>query len=630
MLRSPHIRLLAAFNHAHVFLDPNPDRDASFNERERLFELERSSWADYDPALISPGGGVYERSEKSIPLSHEVREMLGIQAERLPPADLIREILRAPVDLFWNGGIGTYVKAQSESSADVGDKANDALRVNGRELRCRVVGEGGNLGFTQLGRIEYARGGGPESQGGQIYTDAIDNVAGVNCSDQEVNIKILLDAAVAVGRMTRAQRNDLLLEMTDAVADHVLYGSYTQTQALSLALAQAAPMIDVHRRLIRRLEQVAGLDRGLEALPTDEVFAERKAAQQGLVAPELAVMMAYCKIYLNSRLLDSDLPEDEHLFEDLERYFPAPLRTRCPDLMRHHRLRREIIASAVANQLVDRAGTTFAFRLGEETGAPPDVLARGFAVAREVFGMHAFWDGVEALDNEVDAHVQLDMLIDARKLVERSTRWLVRAGPHPIDIAATAERFAPGVALLRDAVPDVLEQADREEFEARAAGLIEAGVPRPLSRLVAGMPALPDAFDIVAIASSTGRTLDDAMTTYFRLGGRLELNWLLDRILELPRANRWQALARSALRDDLQSLRRQLTCHVLTVQDGQSSSDDAIDRWVAHRQAAVERWLAVLAEIRVSRSYDTTTLPVAIREVRRLLGDEQDGESEFA
>jgi glutamate dehydrogenase len=389
-------------------------------------------------------------------------------------------------------------------------------------------------------------------------------------------------------------------------------------------------MIEAHRRLIRRLEQVAGLDRGLEALPTDEVFAERKAAQQGLVAPELAVMMAYCKIYLNSRLLDSDLPEDEHLFEDLERYFPAPLRTRCPDLMRHHRLRREIIASAVANQLVDRAGTTFAFRLGEETGAPPDVLARGFAVAREVFGMHAFWDGVEALDNEVDAHVQLDMLIDARKLVERSTRWLVRAGPHPIDIAATAERFAPGVALLRDAVPDVLEQADREEFEARAAGLIEAGVPRPLSRLVAGMPALPDAFDIVAIASSTGRTLDDAMTTYFRLGGRLELNWLLDRILELPRANRWQALARSALRDDLQSLRRQLTCHVLTVQDGQSSSDDAIDRWVAHRQAAVERWLAVLAEIRVSRSYDTTTLPVAIREVRRLLGDEQDGESEFA
>ena len=629
MLRSPHIRLLAAFNHAHVFLDPDPDPVSSFEERKRLFELERSGWNDYDTGLISAGGGVYERTDKSIGISREVREMLGIEAEQLSPADLIKEILRAPVDLLWNGGIGTYVKAVGESSAEVGDKANDALRVNGRELRCRVVGEGGNLGFTQPGRIEYARVGGPEGHGGRINTDAIDNVAGVNCSDQEVNIKILLDAAVREGRMNRDQRNELLTGMTDAVANHVLYGSYTQTQAVSLALAQAAPMIDVHRRLIRRLEQVAGLDRELEALPSDDAIAERKADQQGLVAPELAVIMAYCKIYLNSRLLDSDLPEDEHLFEDLERYFPAPLRSRCSDLMRHHRLRREIIATVVANQMVDRAGTTFAFRLGEETGAPPDVLARGFAVAREVLEMRSFGEEIEVLDNLIDAHVQLDMVIEARKLVERSTRWLVRTGPHPIDITATARRYARGVELLRAALPDVLEGADREAFDTREAALAEAGVPRALSRQVAAMPSMQDAFDIVAVASSTRRELDDAMTTYFRLGNRLELNWLRDRILELPRANRWQALARAALRDDLQSLHRHLACQVLTVGGGSTSNGDAIDDWAARHEAALERWLAVLADIRVSRSYDTTTLPVALREVRRLLGDGEQRESEF-
>jgi glutamate dehydrogenase len=624
MLLSPHIRLQAAFNHAHVFLDPDPDPEASFQERKRLFELERSSWSDYDTALISRGGGVYNRTDKSIRISDEVRELLGIEADQLAPADLIREILRAPVDLLWNGGIGTYVKGQGESSADVGDKANDALRVTGRELRCRVVGEGGNLGFTQLGRIEYARSGGPEGEGGQINTDAIDNVAGVNCSDQEVNIKILLDAAVRQGQMSREERNDLLIEMTDAVADHVLYASYTQTQAISLALAQAAPMIDVHRRMIRRLEQVAGLHRELEALPSDDTISERKAAHQGLTAPELAVMMAYCKIYLNSRLLDSDLPDDEHLFEDLERYFPPALRHRCTDRMREHRLRREIVATMVANQMVDRAGTTFAFRLGEETGAPPDILARGYAVAREVFEMHAFWEAVEGLDNRVDAEVQIDMLIEARKLGERSTRWLVRTGPQPIDIEATVRRYAPGVALLHEAVPDVLEGADREAFDAQEAKLLEAGVSRALSRQVAAMPSMPDAFDIVAIASSTGREARDAMTTYFRLSDRLELGWLRDRILELPRANRWQALARSALRDDLVGLRRHLTSHVLTAAGAQGSSDDAIDRWEAAHQAAVERWLAVLAEIRVSRSYDTTTLPVALREVRRLLGDDEE------
>ncbi|MBV9168267.1 MAG: NAD-glutamate dehydrogenase, partial [Solirubrobacterales bacterium] len=380
MLLSRHIRLLAAFNHLHIFIDPDPDPEASFKERERLFKLRHSAWSDYSSELISRGGGVYSRTAKSIPISDEAKEALGIDEDALSPAELIRAILRAPVDLLFNGGIGTYVKSSSETHEDVGDKANDAVRVNGRDVRCRVVGEGGNLGFTQRGRIEYAATGGPEGDGGRINTDAIDNVGGVACSDLEVNIKILLGQLVADGQMSDKQRDELLGEMTDSVAELVLYGCYTQTQALSLSVAQAGPMVDVHARLVHHLEQVAGLDRELEFLPSEEDIAERKAAHEGFLRPELAVIMAYCKVHLFSELLESDLPEDPYLSHDLERYFPSPLPERYSDQMRDHRLRREIIATVVANQLVHRAGTTFAFRVGEEVGAPAALLARGYAV----------------------------------------------------------------------------------------------------------------------------------------------------------------------------------------------------------------------------------------------------------
>ena len=369
MLCSEHIRLLAAFNHAHVFLDPNPDPAASFAERRRLFELGRSSWSDYDPAVISPGGGVHARSLKSIPITPEVKEAFGIEADRLSPTELIHQLLGAPVDLLFNGGIGTYVKAADETQAEVGDRANDAVRIDGGQLRCRVVGEGGNLGFTQRGRIEYALSGGPDGAGGRINTDAIDNVAGVNCSDHEVNIKILLGEVIAEGEMTDDERNALLVQMTDAVSAQVLYGSYIQTQALSVAGAQSVSMLDVHARLIRRLEQVAGLDRELESLPSEKTIAARRNDRRGLVAPELATLMAYGKIFLYSELVESDLPEDPYLVRDLERYFPAPLPERFAAHIGHHRLRRELIATIVANQLVDRAGMTFVFRLAEETGA---------------------------------------------------------------------------------------------------------------------------------------------------------------------------------------------------------------------------------------------------------------------
>ena len=642
MLLSRHTRLIAGFNHMHVFIDPDPDAERSYEERQRLFELPRSAWSDYDDSLISEGGGVYSRSAKSIRLSEQAREALNIETEKLAPNDLIQAILKARVDLLFNGGIGTYVKASTESNSDVGDKANDVLRVDARSLRCKVVGEGGNLGFTQRARIEFALSGGPEHKGGRINTDAIDNVAGVNTSDHEVNIKILLDGLVHEGDMTFKQRNELLAEMTDAVGRQVLYGSYTQNQAISLALAQAAPMVDVHARLIRNLEQNAGLNRALEFLPSDETIDDRKAAHQGLVAPELAVIMAYQKIHLYQQLLESDLPEDGFLAHDLERYFPEPLgpgasrppasnggagwagaessgKDRFSEQMRRHRLKREIIATVVANQLVDRAGTTFAFRLTEETGALPAVLARAYAAAREVLDMRSYWEAVEALDNRVSAQTQLDMLIEGRRLVERSTRWLVRANPYQVSIAQTIQRFRPGAELLAADLPDALEGADRETFDGRAAELEDAGVPAELARRAASMQSMLALFDIVEVAAASERDAEDVLKVYFRLGSRLELNWLRERIIDLSRANRWQALARAALRDDLFNLYRELTRKVLETGGQEADAQAAIEAWSERNAETLERVLGMVADIRASRIYDYTTLPVGLREIRSLL-----------
>ncbi|HWD76355.1 MAG TPA: NAD-glutamate dehydrogenase [Solirubrobacteraceae bacterium] len=620
MLLSPHTRLLAAFNHAHVFLDPDPDPAASLGERRRLFELPRSTWSDYDPSVISSGGGVYPRSAKSIPISADVRAALGIEAERLAPADLIRRLLCAPVDLLFNGGIGTYVKAQSETHAQAGDRANDGVRVDGAQLRCRVVAEGGNLGLTQPGRIEYALAGGPEHGGGRINTDAIDNVAGVNCSDHEVNIKILLGELVAAGEMTGEQRNDLLVQMTDEVAEQVRYASYTQTEALSLEVAQSVALLEVHARLIRALEHVISLDRELEHLPTEKTIAARHGQRRGLVSPELAVVMAQSKIHLYTELLETDVPEDPYLAEDLARYFPPPLPDRYPEQMQRHHLRRELIATIIANQLVDRAGVTFAFRLVEETSSDIGALARAYAVAREVFAMRTFTTEVEALDDQIEAGTQLAMLNEARRLVERATRWLVRSGARDrLDVAALVDRFAPAAEMLAGALPNVLRGQDRQTFEDRLVELEAAGVPSGLARRVASMQALLSVFDIVVEAAATGRPQEVVMDTYFDIGARLGLDWLRDRILELPRDDRWQALARAALRDDLYRLHRSLVRDIFAVPG--DDHEPPVEAWLSRNSAGVERSLAILGDVRASREYDTTTLPVALREFKNLLAD---------
>jgi glutamate dehydrogenase len=422
--------------------------------------------------------------------------------------------------------------------------------------------------------------------------------------------------------MTELERNELLREMTGSVAERVLYGSYVQTQAMSLALDQAPAMVDVHQRLVRHLEQRAGLRRELEFLPSDETIAERQQDHLGLVAPELAVLMAYAKINLHAELLGSNLPEDPYLARDLERYFPAPLPERFGVQMRSHRLRREIIATVVANQLVDRAGTSFAFRLREETGASAAALARAYTVTREVYALHEFWEEIEALDSVVDAQTQLEMLRDGRGLVESSTRWFVRARPRSIDIVATVAQFASGAAIVARSLPELLDEGDRLLWEARMDKLGRAGVPAELAGRVAGLPSLFAALDIVEVAKATGRSLDAVTAVYFRLGGRLQLNWLRDRIAELPRANRWQALARSALRDDLYTLHRALTMAAAKAEPAvpEALSPDAlIDAWVDANADAVERSRAMLGDIRATRVFDLTTLPVALREVRNLL-----------
>ena len=616
MLLSPHIKLVAAFDHRHVFLDPEPDAAASFAERKRLFELPRSSWADYDASLISEGGGVWPRTAKSITVSEPAQTALGIEADRLTPAELIRALLRAPVDLLWNGGIGTYVKATAENNADVGDKANDAVRVDAGQLRARVVGEGGNLGLTQRGRVEYALAG------GRINTDAIDNAGGVNCSDHEVNIKILLDAVVADGDLTAKQRNKLLAEMTDAVGERVLRGSYLQTQALSLALAQAPAMLDVHDRMMRRLEQAGRLDRDLEALPDGEEVGERRAAHIGLTQPELAVLLAYSKITLYAELLDSDLPEDPALTAELAGYFPAPLPTRYADRLAAHQLRREIVATRVTNGVVDRAGSTFVFRLQEDTGASAADIARAYAVARDVFDMRGFWAEVEALDLEVDASTQIAMLLEARRLVERATRWLLRSRPRPLDIGAEIERFAPGAAAVADALPGVLVSAEREAFEARVRAHgrgRRARRARPPRR----KPRRPLRRARHRRRGRRRRALDRrcrGAALPHRRPAAPALAARPDRHAPAREPLAGHGPCRAARRS-LQPPRRAHGRSSCARGDGgePADADARLDGWIDAHRPLVDRCLGILSDIRVGGTYDLTTLPVALRELRNLI-----------
>ncbi|MGW3162901.1 NAD-glutamate dehydrogenase [Streptomyces sp. NPDC001142] len=615
MLLSEHIRLVAAFDHRHIFIDPTPDAAASYAERRRLFDLPRSSWADYDKNLLSAGGGVHPRTAKSIPVNAHMRKVLGIEPgiTKMTPAELMQTILKAPVDLVWNGGIGTYIKSSAESNADVGDKGNDAIRVDGRDLRAKVVGEGGNLGATQLGRIEFARGG------GRINTDAIDNSAGVDTSDHEVNIKILLNGLVRDGDMTVKQRNKLLAEMTDEIGRLVLRNNYAQNVALANATAQSASLLHAHQRFMRRLGRDGDLDRGLEFLPSDRQIRELLNGGKGLTQPELAVLLAYTKITAARDLIRTSLPDDPHLQKLLHAYFPHQLREQFTEAVDGHALRREIITTVLVNDTVNTGGSSFLHRFREETGASIEEIVRAQFAAREIFGLGQVWDAVEALDNEVAAEVQTRIRLHSRRLVERGTRWLLGNRPQPLAIAETIDFFRAGVEQVWAELPKVLQGADLDWYQSILDELTEAGVPGELAQRVAGFSSAFPALDVVAIAERTGKEPLAVAEVYYDLAHRLGITQLMDRIIELPRADRWQSMARASIREDLYAAHAALTADVLSVGNGGSTPPERFEAWEEKNAAILTRSRATLEEIRGSDAFDLANLSVAMRTMRTLL-----------
>ncbi|MEU5061447.1 MULTISPECIES: NAD-glutamate dehydrogenase [unclassified Streptomyces] len=615
MLLSEHIRLVAAFDHRHIFIDPRPDAATSYAERRRLFDLPRSSWADYNKELISAGGGIFPRSAKAIQLNAHIREALGIEsgAAKMTPADLMKTILHAPVDLLWNGGIGTYVKSSAESNADVGDKANDAIRVDGQDVRAKVIGEGGNLGATQLGRIEFAR------KGGKVNTDAIDNSAGVDTSDHEVNIKILLNALVTDGDMTVKQRNKLLAEMTDEVGALVLRNNYAQNTALANAVAQAPDLLHAHQRFMRRLVRDGNLDRALEFLPADRQVKELLNSGRGLSQPELAVLLAYTKITAAHELIQTSLPDDPYLRRLLHAYFPQALRERFSDAVDGHALRREIITTVLVNDTVNTGGSTFLHRLREETGASLEEIVRAQLAAREIFGLGEVWDAVEALDNVVAADVQTRIRLHSRRLVERGTRWLLNNRPQPLQLAETIDFFHEGVAQVWSAMPKMLRGADAEWYQSILDELTAAGVPEELAERVAGFSSAFPTLDIVAIADRTGKDPLAVAEVYYDLADRLSIAQLMDRIIELPRSDRWQSMARASIREDLYAAHAALTADVLAAGNGVSTPEQRFDAWQEKNAPILGRARTTLEEIQSSDAFDLANLSVAMRTMRTLL-----------
>lgn len=613
MLLSKHIRLVAAFDHRHIFLDPNPDAARSFEERQRMFNLPRSSWADYDAKLISKGGGVYARSLKAIDITPEVRTALGLPAEvkSLSPVELMSAILKAPVDLLWNGGIGTYVKASSETHADVGDRANNALRVNGADLRCRIVGEGGNLGLTQLGRVEAAK------HGVLLNTDFIDNSAGVDTSDHEVNIKILLGSAVQAKKLTMPARNKLLAAMTDEVAGLVLMDNYRQNQALSLMERMSVARLGSKQHFIQTLEAQGLLDRQIEFLPSDAELAERKARGQGLTRPELSVLLSYSKLVAFQQLLDSDIPEDPYLSQELERYFPLPLQKKYAAEMQKHRLKREIIATAVTNSTINRMGATFLLRMQEDTGRSPAEVAKAFTITRETLNARELWKQIDALDGKVPESVQIDALQVIWNLQRSFTRWLLnRPGAIP-DIATAVARYHDGYNDIR-AAEGVLPDSLRPDYEASLRDWRAKGLPPALAGQIAALPYLEPSSDIIEVALAHKLKAVEVSKVHYRVGEALHLPWLQQQIDALQVDGRWHAVARGVLRDELSTRHRQLTSQVLGMPG--ATAEAKVKHWLERDNASLRFTLNMLNELAAQKTLDYPTASVAVQRLSQLVG----------
>lgn len=609
MLLSEHIALVAAFNHMHIFIDPTPGVAKSFVERQRLFELPRSSWTDYDKELISAGGGLFERTAKSIRISKEMKKAFDIEESSLTPTELINRLMKAPVDLIWNGGIGTYVKSTEESHADAGDKANDSLRVNGNELRCKVFGEGGNLGLTQLGRIEYCQAG------GSCNTDFIDNAAGVDCSDHEVNIKILLDDVVGNGDMTGKQRNKLLAQMTDTVSDLVLGNNYRQTQAISLAEYQTAHRLGEYRRMINSMEAEGRLNRELEYIPQDDALMERQAQAEGLTRPELSVLISYSKAALKEELATADISDDKYMEQSIENAFPPLLREKFPEQIYRHRLRREIIATQVANDMVNNMGITFSHRLMEATGSDAGQVAKAYVAARDIYQLVDYRRRIAELDFIVPAELQFELMDGINRRVRRAARWLLRHRRSRLSPAVEVQEFSSELEQIISCLPDAMSGEPKQEWLAQKQKLMDAGVPEDLAGDAAIRANIYSGLDLVHALKQTGAEPCVLAEVYFTLGQHLGLHDFARRIQEVKVSTYWQAMARESFMDDLEHQMRSLAISFIRLSPEGMATAEVLPLWDEEHRVLVDRWLEMITELQNAPVADFAMFSVAMREL---------------
>lgn len=609
VLMSPHIKLVAAFNHQHIFLDPNPNPEKSFQERKRIFELPRSQWSDYASNLISTGGGVHSRQAKFISLTNEVKKILDVAADRMTPNELISAILKAPVDLIWNGGIGTFVKAASEKNEEVGDRANDALRVNGAELRARVVAEGGNLGFTQLGRVEYAM------KGGLINTDFIDNSAGVDCSDHEVNIKILLNAVVEAQKLSMRERNKLLSSMTDAVSELVLSHNYHQSEAVSYFATQSSKHMSLYIRYLEAQEEAQKINRVLEYLPDSKALNERRAMNQGLTRPETAVLLSYSKIILKEAIRNSDLLDAPNLQYFVDQAFPAVLSKKFEKYIGAHRLRHEILATQLANFLVNNGGITFAYQMEDETAAPVAMIVRAFVAAYQIFGIDDMYAQIEALDYKTDMMLQYQMIDEVMRLLRRATRWMLRNYSDRLQKENTISDTKALVKKLYHRLPNLLSGRDKEGMEKRKAQLHESAVPESLACLIASARSLYHGLNIIEVATRFKMDVYEVAQIYFILFDKLDLHWFRDRINDHPVSHRWSVLAKAAFKADMDWVQRELTASIVRYDRKEKNLESRVDAWLLHYDDRVVRWRKFLTDFKSADLSDFSIVSVGVREL---------------
>ncbi|OFW79758.1 MAG: hypothetical protein A2887_03095 [Alphaproteobacteria bacterium RIFCSPLOWO2_01_FULL_40_26] len=614
MLLSKHTKLVAAFNHMHIFLDPNPDAERSLNERKRMFELPRSTWADYDKSLISRGGGVFERNVKSIKISPEIKQILQLEEDEINPTNLVRAIIGAQVDLLWNGGIGTYVKATDESNQDVGDRANDSVRINGNELRCKVVGEGGNLGFTQKGRIEFAL------IGGRINTDAMDNSAGVDCSDHEVNIKITLIAALRANKLDIEERNKILEQMTDEVAQLVLADNQLQTQAVSIANSQGNLLLGEQSQFIDRLEKSKLLNRKIEFLPSRKEIDKRQIDKISLTRPELCVLLAYSKMDIYNQILNSNLIKDEYFEQELFSYFPQIMREKFADEIKNHQLRNEIIATQITNFVVNRVGITFVNQICQDSGFSIVDVVRSLIIACDSFHIREAWKEIEQLDGKVAHHIQMQMFLSSNKLLERSVLWLLRAQTKG-SVSDITKRLGKIADELQNILCDVLAQASRESFERKIERYCLNNVERKLATKIASMDPVASAFDIAEISAASNFNLKTIAKIYFAVGSRFSLKWLRSRVSNLIFDNYWQRLSGKTILEDLYSYQMKIAKRIVDFSCNEKTlcEINSLERWVESVDFLVERFDNFITSLKTQPNQDLSLFIVALNRLKPLV-----------